>query len=220
MTNPSSRSPSNDDSLIGAFRVAQRKGLERVDDMLPVRVIDYDRASNRARVEHQIQMVTTDGDLVDRSQVASVPALSLGGGGFTINFHLPEGSLGWIKANDRDISLFLQSYSKRPPNDRRIHDFSSGLFIPDVMTGYTIADEDSQACVLQSLDGSVRISLNNERIKFVVGGQDVLTMTDKDATFGVPIIDMNGVIHDNHNHTQGNDSDGNSEQDTAGPQNP
>jgi len=220
MTNSPSRNPANDDGLVGAFRVAQRKQLQRIDDMLPVRVISYDREANRARVEHQIQMVTTDGELVDRAQIASVPVVSLGGGGFTLNFHLPEGSLGWIKSNDRDISLFLESYAKRPPNDSRMHDFSSGVFIPDVMTGYTIAGEDSQSCVLQSLDGNVRISLSDERIKFVVGGQDVLTMTDKDAMFGVPIVDMNGVIHDDHNHSQGSDSGGNAEEDTEGPQNP
>lgn len=217
--NRDSRNPANDDSLPGAMRIVLQKYGQATDDMLPVRVVAYDRAANRARVEHQIDMITTSGERISRGQVASIPVLALGGGGFFINFHLPEGALGWIKASDRDISLFLQNYQKSPPNDGRIHDFSSGLLIPDVMTGYTIDPEDEQAMVIQNLDGSVKLSFKESEIKARVGGVDVLTLTDSAATFGVNIVDQNGVIHDTHRHSQGNDSDGNSQVNTNGPQN-
>jgi phage baseplate assembly protein gpV len=82
-----------------------------------------------------------------------------------LNFNLQSGDLGWVVANDRDISLFLTSYAQSPPNTTRLHDFADGLFIPDVMTGYTIASEDVSNAVLQSLDGTVKISFNSAQIK-------------------------------------------------------
>ncbi len=63
-------------------------------------------------------------------------------------------------ANDRDISLFLQSYQASPPNTYRTFSFSDGIFLPAVMTGYTIADEDLTNAVIQSLDGAVKISFD------------------------------------------------------------
>ncbi len=162
---PPSRNPANDDTLTGAMNVVLRKFLQGVDDMLPARVISHDRANNRVQVQPLISVVGTDNNSMSRNSVASVPVLNIGGGGFFVNFNLPAGSLGWIKASDRDISLFLQSYREARPNSRRFHSFSDALFIPDVMTGYTIDGEDSGAMVIQNLDGSVRISLNDSRIK-------------------------------------------------------
>lgn len=220
MPNPPSRNPANDDGLLGALRIALQKHQQSVDGRLPVRVVSHDRATNRVSVEHQIQIRTTDGQFINRSRVASVPALVLGAGGFFINFDIQPGNLGWIQACDRDISLFLQGYQKSPPNDGRLHDFSSGVFIPDVMTGYTINADDDGAMVIQNTAGTVRLSLSDSRIKAVVGGVDVLTLTNTAATFGVPIIDSNGVNHNTHSHEQGNDSRGDTEADTDGPKNP
>ena len=235
MPDKPSRNPANDDGLVGALRVVITKMQQEMDNRLPVRVIEYDRTTNRTRVEHQLQMVTTDGTLVNRTQVASVPALVLGAGDFFINFNIQNGNLGWIQACDRDISLFLQNYQKAPPNDGRLDDFSSGLFVPDVMTGYTIDGEDSGSMVIQNSSANVKLSLNASRIKATVasteflidagqikatvGGTDVLTMTSANATFGVPHIDSNGVTIDTHVHSQGLDSAGDVQVNTNAPQN-
>ena len=208
MPNSPSRNPANDDSLLGTIRIAIDKSKQSTHNRLPVRVVEYDRTNNRVRVEHMIQMLTTDGSFINRTQIASVPALVLGAGDFLINFNIDTDNLGWIQACDRDISLFLQNYKKAPPNDGRLHDFSSGVFIPDVMTGYTINSEDNEAMVIQNKSGNVKLSLNSTRIKAAVGttewlieaaqikatvsGTDVVTMTSSNATFNVPIIDSNG----------------------------
>ena len=222
---PPSRNPADDDYLAGTLRLAFKKSMQRTDDMLPVEVISYDRQSNKVRVAHFIQMVDTDGNLIDRAQVASIPALSLGGGGFTLNFHLPAGSKGWIKACDRDISLFLQNYTKAPPNDDRIHNFGAGLFIPDVMTGYTIAGEDDQACVLQSLDGNVKISLTNARIKLKAPLVEVDTpnanYTGNITAAGTITGDVDVVSQTislrGHTHAQPDDGGGSTEAETEAP---
>jgi hypothetical protein len=157
--------PANENTLAGILQFAFGKFLNNVDGMLPAKVVAYDRTKNRVQVQLLIALVATDGTNISRAQIASLPVLVLGGGGFLINFNLNPGDLGWVIANDRDISAFLQSYSESAPNTVRKHSFSDGLFIPDVMTNYTIASEDSSNMVIQNSDGSVKISLGSEKIK-------------------------------------------------------
>lgn len=170
--NPS-RDPANDDSLLGFANEILQKFLQRVDDMLPARVISYDRTTNRVQVVPLVRVITTAGQQIGRAQIASVPVLQLGGGGFTLNFPLKRGDLGWIKANDRDISLVLQSYAENAPNSKRMHSFEDCVFIPDVMTGTTIQGEDTDNAVLQTLDGSVRVALWADRLKLTAGAFSV-----------------------------------------------
>ena len=185
--NPS-RDPANDDSMLGMANEILKKFLQKVDDMLPARVVSYDRATNRAQVIPLVRVITTANQLVERPQVASIPVLQYGGGGFLLSFPLKPGNLGWIKANDRDISLVLQSYADNAPNTRRMHSFSDALFIPDVMTGYTLSEEDAENAVLQSLDGSVRVSLWADRLKLVApGGSVVMDATGVHIAHGVTI---------------------------------
>ena len=110
-------------------------------------------------------MVTTDGENISRNQLASIPVINIGGGGSILSFNLIPGDLGWIKANDRDIADFLKRYSESIPSTKRLHDFNNGLFIPDVMTGWTIDPEDAENAVLQTLDGTVRVSLFPDKLK-------------------------------------------------------
>jgi hypothetical protein len=156
--------PANNGTLAGVLQFALKKFQQNTNGMLPAQVIAYDRTKNRVQVKLLIAMITTSGAQVSRSQLASLPVLSLGGGGYTLNFPLVAGNLGWVMANDRDISIFLQSYAESPPNTNRMFDFADGLFIPDVMTGYTIAEEDAERCVLQNLDGSVKVTLGVDPI--------------------------------------------------------
>jgi hypothetical protein len=135
------------------------KFLGSVDDMLPARVISYDRASNRALVQPLIVIVTTDDKQVQRAQVASVPVFQMGGGGFVMSFPIAVGDIGWIKANDRDISIFKQTMASSAPNTQRKHSFEDAVFIPDTMLhGVTIAGEDSNNLVIQNLVGTVKLA--------------------------------------------------------------
>jgi hypothetical protein len=165
--NNPSLNPANQGTLAGTLQFVFNKFMQDVNGMLPAQIIAFDRTANRAQVQPLISMLTTSGAAVPRSQIASVPVLLLGGGGFMLNFNLKPGDLGWIAANDRDISLFLQSYGQTAPNTTRVFDFSDGLFIPDVMRGYTIASDDNASAVLQSIDGTVKISLGTNTINIV-----------------------------------------------------
>lgn len=156
--------PSNNDNLAGTIQFAFNKMMQNTNGMLPAQVIKYDRAMNRVQVQLMIMVVTTGGAQLSRPQIASIPVLLLGGGGFFISPNLNPGDLGWVVANDRDISLFLQTYSETSPNTGRVKSFSDGLFIPSVMTGYTIDPLDDDNMVIQNLDGTVKISLGAAKI--------------------------------------------------------
>jgi hypothetical protein len=162
---PPSIDPAIRNDAAGTLRFIMQKFLQGVDTMLPARVVAYDRETNRARVQPLIAMLTTDGRAQTRAQVASVPVLQLGGGGFVISFPIQTGDLGWIKAADRDISLFLQSYNESPPNTNRLHTFEDGWFIPDTMMRQVeIQSGDENSLTIQSLDGSTRIVMGNGSI--------------------------------------------------------
>lgn len=163
--NPS-LNPADNDSLAGAFRHIVNKMMQNANTMLPAKVLGYQPSSTGDRVQVQplITVVDTLGNQIPRAQIASVPVVRLGGGGFIVSFPLNPGDLGWIIANDRDISQFLQTYAISPPNTTRKNNFSDAIFIPAAMTGYTIAGGDLTNFVIQNLDGTVKISLSNTTI--------------------------------------------------------
>ncbi|UUM20923.1 Gp138 family membrane-puncturing spike protein [Mycoavidus sp. SF9855] len=160
-----SHDPANAGGLAGTLREVFKKFMQGVDDMLPAKIVTYDHRRNVATVQPQIRVLTTENETVSRPLLVSVPVLALGGGDFVLSFPLKPGDTGWIKANDRDISLYLQSGTEAGPNTQRLHSFSDGLFIPHVMGHYTLAEEDATHAVLQSTDGAVRISLSSDKIK-------------------------------------------------------
>jgi len=157
--------PADEGDLTGAFRHIVGKILQNTDDMLPARVVSYNRTTNRAVIEPMIMMVTTSDTTIKRAQLASIPVYQYGGGDFILSFPIKAGDLGWIKANDRDISIFLQSYENAAPNTIRKKSFSDAVFYPDVMRGYTIASEDANNVVLQNISGTVKVSLGANKVK-------------------------------------------------------
>lgn len=172
--------PALNGSLAGTIQFAFSKLMQNINGMLPAQVVAYDRTNNRVQVQLLIAIVTTDGSQIPRAQIASIPVLILGGGGFMINFNLQPGDLGWVLANDRDISIFLQTYAQSPPNTGRTFSFSDGLFIPDIMRNYTIEAEDLNNFVIQSTNALERISFGTGQI-----------------TITAPLVIINGALQVN-----------------------
>jgi hypothetical protein len=78
---PSMR-PADESSLAGVMKTAIRKELQNLNVMLPVEVVGYDRATNRATIKHLVQMEGANGEKVSRANVASIRVLQPGNGGF------------------------------------------------------------------------------------------------------------------------------------------
>ncbi len=156
--------------------------------MLPAKVIAYDRATNRVQVQPLIVQVTTDNTQVLRSQIASIPVLQIGGGGFVMSVPISTGDLGWIKANDRDITFFLQTYAQSAPNTQRKHTFSDAVFIPDsFMKDVVINSEDVNNLVIQNLAGTVRIAIWGDKVK--ITAPSVILDTPTTTCTGDLIVD-------------------------------
>lgn len=184
-TQPSA-SPANLNSLEGAMRVVLTKFLQNTDDMLPAKIIAYDRTTNRAQVQPLISVVSTSGRATSRATIASVPVLQLGGGGFVMSFPISPGDLGWIKANDRDISFFKKNYANSAPNTQRKHTFEDAMFIPDsMMRGVTVAGEDANNLVIQNLAGTVKISWWSSLLKIIAPRVGIGGTPDANAIFDV-----------------------------------
>lgn len=160
--NNPSINPADNGTLAGAVTFSFQKMLQNVNGMLPAQVISYDRSTNRAKVQLLINIVGTDGSQYSRPQLAAIPVFVFGGGGFRLSFPLNSGDQGWVIANDRDISNFLNSYKQTSPNTSRIKNFSDGVFFPDVMKGLdTISGGDANNAVLSNSSGTVTISISD-----------------------------------------------------------
>jgi hypothetical protein len=167
--------------LVNALSSMFRNHQLRDDNLLPAQVISFNRTTNVATVQPMIMKVDTSGNNITPNQIVLVPVLSLGGGGFHISFPLVEGSLGWIYAADRDMALFQQTLTMQPPNTTRCHTFNDSMFIPDVFYKYTINASDADAMVIQSVDGTTRISISEGQVN--IFAPTSVTVTTPQATF-------------------------------------
>lgn len=174
--NNPSINPANNETLVGSISFAFSKLLQQTDGMLPAQVVSYDREKNRVRIQILITLVTTGGEQVPRPVLDSIPVLVAGGGGFTLSFPLNEGDLGWVLANDRDISLFLGTYAQAQPNTARIKNFSDAIFIPDVMRTYNVTMANNGYVTLASIDGKASISMG---INTTYGDTEINIIADR-----------------------------------------
>lgn len=195
--------PGNGSDIYGALSLMMGKFLQNVDDMLPATVIGYDRASNTATVRPIVAVLTTEGQSVPRAQVARVPVFAFGCGQYMLNFPLKPGDLGWIKANDRDISLYMQGLKEAKPNTLRKHSFEDGVFFPDQVRGFQIDAEDFDGnAVFQSKDGSVRVSLWADKVKITTDDTWVEVRKDGEIRahaptrifFDTPLVEYTGIF--------------------------
>lgn len=183
--------PGEKDSLTAALAALFNMHGLRTDKLIPAQVVEYDRTLNKATVQPMIMLVDVSDNSRKRNQIAEVPCFSIGGGGFHINFPLKPGDLGWILAADRDISQFLQNLSIAAPNTLRKHSFADSWFIPDVFRKYTINAADANAMVIQSTDGTTRISISEGIIN--ITAPTSVTVTTPLATFSQN-VQINGNL--------------------------
>lgn len=175
-----------------------------VDDMVPARVVSYDDKTNRATLLPLVMMGGTDGSKVSRAQVPNIPVYRYGGGGIFMRFPLRAGDLGWLKANDNDISLIMQAGGGEDwPNTLRLHKFSDAMFFPDTLRQWVIDGANSKNAVWQTLDGLTCIAVGDTGVKISRGGVS-WELTDAGiAMIGPPGgLTYNGVnVGDTHTHT-------------------
>lgn len=168
--------PVNDQANTGSLAGLNKEMLvkwlrEEIDDCLPARVVSYDDQTNRAVIRPIVQLGLSDGSKLSRAQISNIPVYRFGGGGFFMRFPVKPGDLGWLKANDRDISLVMQAGGGEDwPNTKRLHSFSDAVFFPDTFKQWVIDAANADAAVWQSLEGTVCIALADDGVTISVGG--------------------------------------------------
>lgn len=189
-----SANPADESSLAGVLGLAIRKAMQSVDGMLPVEVVSYDRATNRATVRHLVQMTGANGQAINRADISSIRVLQMGNAAFSVSLPIKPGDKGWILAADRDVSIFQnQGLSAGPPNTDRMHSFQDGLFIPDAMSNGNAPAGQGDRVVIGANGGSAFMSFDADGFEFNFGG-NVLTMNAAG-------LRMNGInIGDDHTH--------------------
>jgi hypothetical protein len=134
-----------------------------VDGMVPARVVSYDDTTNRATLHPIVMMGGTDGSKVARADVSNIPVFRFGGGGMFMRFPLKPGDIGWLAANDNDISLIMQGGGVEDwPNTTRQCKFSDAMFFPDTLKSWIIDGANLERVVLQTMDGEVCLSLGQD----------------------------------------------------------
>lgn len=194
----------NEGSLSGGLNAMLRSFfLNEFEGMLPATVVSYDDATNRAVIKPVVMVGTTDGGKVSRAQVPNIPVFRFGGGGFFMRFPIKPGDLGWLKANDRDVSLIFQRGGGEDwPNTERMHKFSDAMFFPDTFKEWVISGENADKAVWQSLDGTVCIALGDDAIKQSVGGVSIeITAAGINMVSPPGTLRHNGInVGDTHRH--------------------
>lgn len=172
---------SRNDSLEGLLMELADSIAKRFECSLPCMVTKVSADRTRVSVRPLIRIVGQDGSTLARDVIDGVTVYQSGAGDLVMSFPVAVGDIGWIEATDRDLGLFLQSYGESDPPSRRKHSFSDGVFVPDVMTNFTIAGEDSTAVVIQNRAGTVKIALDENEIRVKNQGT-TWAITDQDIT--------------------------------------
>ena len=194
----------DDGSLSGQLGAALKAFfLNQFEGMLPATVVSYNDQTNRAVIKPLVMLGTTSGAKVSRAQVSGIPVYRFGGGGFFMRFPIKAGDFGWIKANDRDISLVFQRGGLEDwPNTTRMHKFSDAMFFPDTFKQWVISGENEDKAVWQTMDGETCISLGAGEIKHKVGAVSITASASGIALVSPPgTLTHNGInIGDTHTH--------------------
>lgn len=194
----------NEGSLSGGLNAAMRSFfLNEFEGMLPATVVSYDDATNRAVIKPLVMVGTTDGGKLSRAAVPNIPVYRFGGGGFFMRFPLKAGDFGWLKANDRDISLVFQRGGGEDwPNTERMHKFSDAMFFPDTFKEWVVNGANVDAAVWQSMDGVVSIAMADGFLKLAIGGVSIeLTAAGINMISPAGTLRHNGInVGDTHMH--------------------
>lgn len=160
--NPLRQGPENYSDLGDVLATVMGVLSRQIENMLPCRVISYDRAANTAIVQPLMRVILTGGEQ-PRAQIGPIPVFAAGGGNYVFNFPLKAGDLGWMLANDRDISAFVESLDESAPATFRTHSFNDAVLFPDPIRNFDTTGQDGSV-VLQSMDGAQRIAMGDNQI--------------------------------------------------------
>ncbi len=151
--------PAEAKDLAGLLNFLEKTIFLHLEKVTPAQIISYDRETNRASVQILNYSITSDGQKITRKPEYDIPVTVLGAGGFCFGFPVKQGDIGFLIAADSDISIFKKLLQLFAPAVYQRHKYKNSVFMPLIINGFTLTEDDAEAVLLTSLDGSTKISL-------------------------------------------------------------
>ena len=152
------------------FDHLKRSFISDVSVTMPCKVVEYDRATHKADLQILYNYKLLDGQTMRGCVMRGITIRRMMAGGFLIDFPVQKGDTGWLIATDRDATLSKKNKIPATPASPYPNQYESGFFIPDqwgdeASNEITISGDDAQRLVIQSKDGTQRISVGTSDIK-------------------------------------------------------
>ena len=184
------------DNLLPANEVKTAKSVaEKIStfsqNCIPAIVKKYDAKTNIAEVQPAVKILERlpDGESAFLELPTwSVPVERPGSGGFALVFPIKEGTTGWLYGADRNTQNYLESDLSEPQNaaDLRVNLWEFGHFVPDVIKGFSISEEDGGGVSIQSTDAETRLVL--------LPGGVVKVVAPSEVKFETPLVSVSGNL--------------------------
>lgn len=160
-------------------------------------VTAVNKSTETCTIKPLTMMIDGSNNAYDRGEIQNVPFIRLQGGKNAVICDPSVGDIGLGLFCERDISMVKRNKSQQPPNTKRQYDLNDAVYLGGLLNSYP-----SQ--YIEFLDSGMNIkTTGNININgLTIASDGTLTLA-------------NGVVMDTHIHSQGNDSNGNSEQDTG-----
>lgn len=179
---------------------------------LPGRIMAFDEATQRAQVQCGIRRLV-DGQPTTIPVIQNVTVCFPGNNGWYLWHEITPGSTeGLVHFSQRAVDTWINSGGVTTPVDFRMFSEQDAFFAPGFRSQPgAIPGFVNDGMGMSSYDGSTRVSLTSGEVKLEAGGQTL--------TLNGGGLKHNGTdVGDTHTHPQGDDSDGNSQQNTEPPQ--
>lgn len=224
---------SNEQSNIANWASTVKTGIssaiKELHTALPGIIVTFDATTQTAEVKCAIRRVfRTDADGEDVFEEKEIPVLINvpvqfpRGGGYSLTFPVAPGDECLIVFCERAIDNWREFGGVRSPAGKRFHSYSDATaFVGLSSKPNTVPDYDTDAVALKKDDGSAVIKVKAGEIELtttnVVINATQTTINGNVDTYGqLRNNDVN--VGSTHYHQQGPDSNGDTEQDTGGPQ--
>lgn len=158
--------PANNDSLVGTFVEVLNEFKKIFACCTPASVLGVSLGPPlTVSVQPLIPNVDSEGNITMRGQIQRIPVVQFGGGGAFIKIPVEEGDIGYLIANDRDISRFVATGQSAAPATMRTHDLADSIFFPAMLRGYSLLAGDQTNLTIQTMNGSSVLSFRDNQIR-------------------------------------------------------
>lgn len=214
---------SNLTTLAANIKQGVNTRLKELHTSMPGIIVSFDPTAQLASVQPAIKRIfkTDDGEkeiLIAENLPILINVLVQfpRGGGFSLTFPVATGDECLLVFCERSIDTWHKFGTVREPGARRFHALSDATaFVGLSSIPNKIPDYDPVNVQLKKDDGSAFITLKQDEIEMESDTLIKITAPDIKLYGHVTNNDIN--ISSTHVHSQGNDSDGDSEVDTDGP---